>query len=523
MVASGAGAAKPKLLVFGVDAGSPALFERWCDSGDMPNLAQLMCSGAWRHVQNPYGLEAGSVWPVFQSGLLPGRQPQYDGRRAFVASTYSSRWYQPGETPDTLWRQLSDQGLRCLLVDPPYTHIDKAINGTMVVDWGGHVPANGHDFDFQAHPAGIADEIRRLVGEDPLGGVMCDRMGPETVADHERFRDLYIQRIGQKAELAIHLMQTTTWDVGFIGSSDLHCTGHHLWHVNDPQHPQYSAALEAALGEPIKDCYRAFDRSLGKMLAAMPAETTVMLFGSHGMGPSYSGTGLLDRILQRIDAGRPAASRRTLKGNIRALWHRVPKQLRGKVKSLRKPFRGMLRPAPFVGDRQGRRYFEVFANNATGGIRLNIEGREGHGLVARSDVAAIIQQLKAELFDIINEETGEPLVEDVVISGERYPGPYEDALPDLLVLWNRSGPIRTVSSPAIGRLSQQYPDNRTGDHTPDGLMVLAGPTIAAVGELPLIRTEDIAPSIAHFFGLALSDSDGEVFELTPAETLSVAL
>ena len=89
MVASGAGAAKPKLLVFGVDAGSPALFERWCDSGDMPNLAQLMRSGAWRHVQNPYGLEAGSVWPVFQSGLLPGRQPQYDGRRAFVASTYS--------------------------------------------------------------------------------------------------------------------------------------------------------------------------------------------------------------------------------------------------------------------------------------------------------------------------------------------------------------------------------------------------------------------------------------------------
>jgi hypothetical protein len=259
------------------------------------------------------------------------------------------------------------------------------------------------------------------------------------------------------------------------------------------------------------------------MLAVVSADTTVMLFGSHGMGPSYSGTGLLDRILQRIDTGRPATSKRTVKGNLRALWHRVPKQLRGRVKWLRKPFQGMLRPAVFVGDRQSRRFFEVFANNATGGIRLNIQGREGHGCVAADDVAPLIRHLTAELADIINEDTGEPLVEDVVVSSERYPGPHANALPDLLVCWNRSAPIRTVSSATIGRLTQQHPDNRTGDHTPDGLIVLSGPAIAAVGELPSIRTQDIAPSIAHFFGLELNDQDGEVFKLTAAESCGVTL
>lgn len=487
----------------------------------MPNLARLVRSGVSRRVQNPYGLEAGSVWPVFQSGLMPGRQPQYDGRRAFVASNYSSRWYQPNETPATIWRQLSDQGLRCLVIDPPYTHIDPAINGTMVVDWGGHVPANGHTFNFQTHPTEIAEEIRRLVGEDPLGGVICDRMGPETLAGYRRFRDLYLKRIELKATMAVHLMQTTDWDVGFVGSSDLHCTGHHLWHVNDPAHPQYSARLEAELGEPIRDCYRAFDRSLGEMLAALPADTTVMLFGSHGMGPSYSGTGLLDRILQCIDTGRPAASKRTAKGNLRALWHRVPKRLRGRAKALRKPFKGMLRPATFGGDQQNRRFFEVFANNASGGIRLNIQGREGNGCVARGDVAQLIRHLISELTAIINVDTGAPLVADVVISSEQFPGPHRNALPDLLVCWNRSAPIRTVSSATIGRLTQQHPDNRTGDHTPDGIIVLLGPSVRAGGELPSICTQDIAPSIARFFGLELRDHDGAVFELAPAEASSV--
>jgi predicted AlkP superfamily phosphohydrolase/phosphomutase len=505
---------KSKLLIIGVDAGSPELFQHWCAEGDLPNVQRLLDTGTYRSVQNPRGLEAGSVWPVFQSGLMPGHQPQYDGRRVFDPAHYSSRWFGPDETPPTLWRQLSENGIRSLLIDPPYTHLDPAVLGTMVVDWSGHVPANGHTFHFAAHPPAVAVDIRRVIGEAPGSKVMCDRMGAETVSDYRRFRDLYLERIAMKGRLATHLLTSTTWDVAMIVSSDLHCTGHHLWHINDPRHPQYSARLEAALGEPIRDCYRAFDASLGQIIASVPADTIVMLFGSHGMGPSYSGTGLLDRILQRIDAGSPAGASRSAKGNLRALWHRVPKETRGWLKPLRRPFKGMLRPVTFVGNRQNRRCFEVHANNATGGIRLNIKGREASGTVAAEDAAALQVHLIRELRAIVNTDSGEPLVADVIVSSERYPGMHQDQLPDLLVIWNRSAPIRQVHSATIGTLVQQNPDNRTGDHTPDGFCVVRSLPNARQEMADTIRTVDFAPTIAEFFEVRLRAQDGQVFPLT---------
>lgn len=507
-----------KLLIIGVDAGSPKLFREWAASGDLPNVRRLIESGQTRDVENPYALEAGTVWPVFHSGLLPGRQPQYDGRRVFVPDDYSVRWYAPDETPPTVWRQLSDQGVECLLIDPPYTHVDRNIHGTMIVDWGGHVPANGQQFKLQTQPPEVAREVLDLVGPDPAGGIMCDRMGPETIDDHRRFRDTYLRRIDAKGRLAAHMLEHKSWDLALVVSSDLHCTGHHLWHVNDRHHPRYSTRLEAALGEPLKDCYRAFDRALGRMLEAVEPGTSVVLFGSHGMGPSYSGTGLLDRILLRLDKGTANGSspnvRNRVRGRLRQAWKRLPAELRGRLKPIRKHFRGALKQPQLMGSHEERRFFEVYANNAAGGIRLNLRGREGHGIVEPDEAEALIQYLITEIRKVENTETGEPLVEDVVATGEWYRGPYVDRMPDLLVRWNRNAPIRSVRSAAIGHLAHEYLDNRSGDHTPDGICVIAGPGIDAGTQGARIRTADFAPSIAEHFGLELARHDGRAFRIT---------
>lgn len=503
-----------RLLIVGVDAGSPALFRQWAAAGDLPHVARLMAAGETRAVQNPYALEAGSVWPVFHSGLLPGRQPQYDGRRMFVPDDYSVRWYGADETPPPFWRQLSDQEVRCLIVDPPYSLIDRNLNGTMVVDWGGHVPADGRRFDLQTQPPELAEEVLRVVGPDPAGGTICDRRGPETIDDHRRFRDTYLRRIELKGRLASHLLNARSWDLGLVVSSDLHCTGHHLWHVNDPGHPRFSPRLQAALGEPLRDCYRAFDRALGVMLDSVGPDTHVMLFGSHGMGPSYSGTGLLDRILLRLDKGRPrSGGGRSLRGRLRRAWKQVPAELRGRLRPLRQHFKGALRQPRLIGGRGDRRFFEVYANNATGGVRLNLKGREGQGVVEPDEAEEVMQYLVRELRAVVNGETGEPLVEDVVVTRERYRGPFADRMPDLLVRWNRSAPIRSVRSAAIGELTHEYLDNRTGDHTPDGFCVIAGPGVRSGIEGAPIATADFAPAVAAFFGVELARHDGRPFPI----------
>jgi predicted AlkP superfamily phosphohydrolase/phosphomutase len=507
--------AKRKLVIVGVDAGSPELFRKWCATGDLPNLSRLMASGSSRRVENPRGMEAGAVWPVFHTGLLPGRQPMYDGRRNFNPQTYAERWYLPEETVPTVWRQLSDAGLHCLLIDPPYTPVDPQVNGITIMDWGTHVPANGKVFEFKTHPPEVAAEVVALFGPDPAGGVMCDTMSPESLDEYRRFRDVYLRRIERKANLAQHFLKRAEWDVALVTSSDLHCAGHHLWHINDPRHPRYSAKVEAELGEPLRECYRAFDKSLETILAAVDARTTVMLFGSHGMGPSFSGTGMLDRILLRLDKGTSRVARHSRKARLRALWRCLPIEMRGRLKPLRRRFRGaLLHPPRFLGDHANRRFFEVYANNATGGVRLNIQGREGNGTVDPSEADELLRFLATELRKVRNADTGEPLVTDIIVTREEYAGAYLDKLPDLLVTWNRNAPIERVRSDTIGELSREHLDNRTGDHTPDGICILAGHGAAVRGEAAAIKTADLAPSIARFFGIELRDHDGRPFELS---------
>ena len=44
---------------------------------------------------NPRGLEAGSVWPSFYFGLLPGETGQFDGARLFDPALYDHVSYRP--------------------------------------------------------------------------------------------------------------------------------------------------------------------------------------------------------------------------------------------------------------------------------------------------------------------------------------------------------------------------------------------------------------------------------------------
>ena len=186
----------------------------------------------------------------------------------------------------------------------------------------------------------------------------------------------------------------------------------------------------------------------------------------------------------------------------------MPADLRARLRPLRKPFAGMLHPPMFLPHASERRFFEVYANNAAGGIRLNLQGREAQGRVAPGEAASLLAWLRDELRRVVNAETGEPLVDDVVFAQERYPGPYAAGLPDLLAIWNRRAPIRVVSSPTIGTLMQEAVEGRTGDHTADGVFLARGPGVRARGRIEGAQIADFAPTIAAWFERDIGPGDG---------------
>jgi predicted AlkP superfamily phosphohydrolase/phosphomutase len=491
---------RAKVVVIGIDSGDGALIEKWAREGALPNFRRLLNTVTWGMTANPPGLAAGAVWSSFYTGVSPARHGQYAGNEHFDPIEYRETDYRPEElTAPPVWAILSGAGKRVAVIDAPYTFLHPHINGINIVDWGTH--PRRHGATFHTWPPSLAAEILARFGADEIGE--CDAIRPRNAEEHKAFRDKLVERVGRKTEMSLHFLAQGDWDLFVTVYGDAHCVGHQCWHVHELGHPKHDPALAHEVGDPIKDVYVAIDAGVGRILDACGPETTAIVFCSHGMTHQYSASRLLDDMLLALDGGHRAQARDAVAQMLRRLWVRAPRWLRTGLRPLRGPVNNAL-----VGNRrQGRRYFEVVNNNATGGVRINLQGREKEGLVRPgAEYDALCESVARDLKSFVNADTGEPLVAEVIKTAERYSGARLAALPDLLVTWNRSAPILRVSSSKTGVIENRYADGRTGDHTPDGMFFIAGrPRIAVGRRVPVV---DFAATLVSLLGVAAPDLEG---------------
>ena len=108
--------------------------------------------------------------------------------------------------------------------------------------------------------------------------------------------------IAQKRAIAKELLSQGGWDLFLTVFGESHAIGHQQWHLHDPSHPRFDPeAVKTLGGDPNLQVYQDLDASLGEILSQVGEDTTVLVLLSHGMGPHYDGTHLLDEILNRID------------------------------------------------------------------------------------------------------------------------------------------------------------------------------------------------------------------------------
>jgi predicted AlkP superfamily phosphohydrolase/phosphomutase len=140
---------------------------------------------------------------------------------------------------------------------------------------------------------------------------------------------------------------------------------------------------------------------------------------------------------------------------------------------------------------------------------VNLIGREPEGKVAQGkEFDLVCSELTRDLMDIVNVQTGKPIVRRVIRTAEMYHGDYLDHLPDLLVEWTNDAPIFGISSNKIGEIRGEYRYCRSGEHTPHGLFIVKGPSIPP-GQLDrTVSILDFAPTLTAMLGVQLPDTDG---------------
>lgn len=495
-----------KVLVIGLDSFDPGLAEAWMAEGRLPNLASLMSVSVTGRTRNPRNLDAATVWPSFCYGADPSVHGIFDGARS-LSTVAERRGVQPNVRP--LWSLLEEAGKRTIVVEVPVVPESPEPRGIRVASWFSHHPQQGRTrLHLTTHPAALRERIVRDFGEDPLGGRTCDYHQPSTAAELAWFRDGLVKRVRAKQALCAELMRDEPWDFFLVNFEDCHCAGHFCWHLQERAGRDYDADLAARVGNPMLDVYRAIDDAVGTLVAGSGG-ADVLVYLSHGMGRAHSAHRLLDRILARLN-GELDETRNTLLTQARRCWRLLPTRVRHALQPIHLPARNVLQAErDLLPGAAGRKCHEVYCDDRSSGVRIGLSGRDAGGKVRPEDYEAYCDWLIAELLLVVKEETGEPLVREIIRTRDEFRGPFVGVMPDLLVSWNRDSPIMTVSSPSIGRLRHPHPTNRVADHSPGGMFMLSGAGFAPRRLNEDVPVIDLAPSVAALMGVTSALFQGQ--------------
>jgi predicted AlkP superfamily phosphohydrolase/phosphomutase len=138
-----------------------------------------------------------------------------------------------------------------------------------------------------------------------------------------------------------------------------------------------------------------------------------------------------------------------------------------------------------------------------GGLYINQRGREADGVVEPGEAPALIEELRAKLAGLEDDETGETAIQNVYRASEVYEGPYRNAAPDLVIGY--AAGYRASWDAAVGKTTAGvFTDNNkawSGDHCVDPALVPGVLFSNLKISAPEPGIEDMAPTALDLFGI----------------------
>ena len=259
----------------------------------------------------------------------------------------------------------------------------------------------------------------------------------------------------------------------FFYFSSIDLNSHMFWRAMDPRHPGYSAETGEKYGDVIEQLYTEMDKALGKAMAKLGGEGTLVVLSDHGFAPYYRSFNLNTWLLDQGYIALKAGAERSGDYFAHVDWART-------------------------------RAYGLGLN----GLYLNLRGRERDGTVAPgAEANALLEEIRAKLLAMRDSTPGS--AEGIPITRidkatEAYRGPHVSEAPDLLIGYNRG--YRAGWGTVLGGFPEgEIEDNLdpwSGDHCMDFTLVpgilVSNRKVSA--DSPALT--DVAPTILAEFGIA---------------------
>jgi predicted AlkP superfamily phosphohydrolase/phosphomutase len=506
-------------LLIGLDAVEWSLVQQWAEEGRLPAFQHLIKQGARVELSSTAAQLPDTVWSAIYSGMNPGHFAKYFYVQ-YDAVTGDLKMMDDdsiGATP--FWRYLTEAGQRVCVLDVPKFPVSR-MDGVYLANWGTHATKTAR----ASHPASLLGEINQRFGPHPVGECDAVDANPKALA---KLRGRILDGVRVRGELYRFLMERENWDVFFAAFSEAHCGGHHFWRFFDSTHPDYDPTDRHGLRDTMHSVYQAIDREIAKMLDLAGPDMRCLVFSGHGMGPIWHASWNLQEILDLLGFGKIGVQPRVRDTEVAGInpWRfvkmAVPGKLQYAVKAmLPKAVQNELIFRWYAGPRKwaGCRAIALPNNDSVGAIRLLVQGRDRHGMVAASDYRKTCDEIAAALHSLRDPATGREVTLRVSVLHEEFDGPYMEGLPDLAVLWDQSFAWDEIVSPVFGRLKIRMQDSRSGSHTPRGFLLARGYGESPGQDLGRATLYDIAPTVLSAAGVEQPGSlrGQPLFSLRPA-------
>jgi len=505
-------AGRRRVLVVGLDAATFDLVLPWVNAGLLPTFARLLAEGARAPLRSTLPALTPPGWTSAATGRNPGKHNVFN----FYKTTAGGLGRAPVTLADLrsprVWDIAAQHARRSCVLHMPLTYPPRADVGVMIS--GIMTPKGAEDF---VAPAALKDTLAaRIPGYRLEVDESVLRRG-----DLESFRrDAFdLQRV--QTEEALHLLEHEDWDLFWVMFHTLDKLQHFFWRYMDREHPAHPGP--GPFEHVIRDFHVALDRALASLLEHVPPGTAVVVLSDHGSAPLHryfcvmnwlAATGFLtlrpegaaQRGLAAVGVDARAMVRRMKRLGLGWMPRLVPRGLKQAVPQALTSFAKVAHRIDWSRTR-------AYCPSAPGsGLFVNLRGREPDGIVAPGrEYEAVVEELRERLLAYRDPATGEPVVRAVHRRDEVYRGPCRDEGPDLLVETARTVCMVEGLGRATLLPAGAGPEERTGNHARDGILLLHGPEVLRGVTLPLAAIEDVGATVLHLLGLPIdTDMDGRV-------------
>jgi len=547
-----------RVAVIGLDAMEWEVARRFADEGHMPNLSRLVEEGTFARLENVVAYRSELPWTLFLTGKPP-EDNKYWSTVEFDPASYEATMV--GAHHAKPFYALGPKH-KVIAFDVPHSVPDEAVHGVQVLAWGAHsaqYPRASEprgllrqiDAEFGPHPGFdndydgawyVPEYLEKLADAQQEGASRrVDILG--WLTEQHPDWDLLVTVMSESHSAGHHMWHGVDTSHPLYGSSTSGYAGDLLRDVYE--------SIDRSIGRLIDglpdDTIVVATAVHGMQSNANDIPSMVLLpellhrhhtngrrrlsgldtraWRRGGMRPLVpdSTKGWLTNVRRRFGDGALGRTRRTLTSIVPpAVLERVLRVRRrvlglndpaapwafrdeippeteltvSEVEQLTKPLRWQ--PPSWYRDEWPEMKWFVVPTFSDAHVRVNLQGREANGVVPPSEYDAACDEFEQLVRACRNPRTGRPAVADVLRVRADDPMDPHGPDSDLVVLWTE--PLEAMEHPTLGLIGP-IPFNRTGEHSSNGFVVVAGPGIehADLGTRPAL---DVTPTI-----LALLDAE----------------